>query len=196
MVSPPKQAVIDAVTGNQRPLLKWVEKQGWLGEQEPEPELPASDQVQWVWDYWMKTFGSLHKRKPRLTEGKKRIIRARLKTWEPGSLYRVIDYVITDDWWMGKNDRSEAYYFVDNIFRNDDRVEKLLLKAGAADDENAATSVEATELKAQLATQRDKMLAGDYGYLAKRKYVEMVSRVVAITGERFDWEEHVFCGED
>ena len=190
----PRKILIEAVTGNQRPLMMILKNEGVIKvKKKPEADDPPNKgDVQQVWDHWVEVFGHLHDRRLKLTAGRRRVIRARLKTFSVADLKAVIDYILTDEWWMGGNDRSTGYYFPENVFRNDERVEKLLLKAS---DDIATKELDAhvaAKLKLQIGEQAAMMRSGDVGLGVKQDYVKLVKRVEGLTGESFDWERHEF----
>lgn len=85
----------------------------------------SSSDIHEVFEYWQKQLGFEGRR---LTQQRREKIQARLVDYSVDQLKRVIDYVKTDPWWRGQNERRTPYDDIINIFRNETRVDQFLHK--------------------------------------------------------------------
>lgn len=178
-ITVPHDIAVAAVGGEVAPLIEHIRVA--LGESVSDSDIDV------VWGCWLDTFGHLHKKRtPKLTQKKRKIIRSRLRMFTAQELCDVIKYVITDDFWMGKNDRSTAYYFIDNIFLNDDRVEKLLLKVDDASED--ISLIEELKRNIRLLSHKAKVDALDLK--EKNTYVKLIKRTEELSGQSYDYRNH------
>jgi len=85
------------------------------------------------------------KRKRKLTDKVRKILRARLKSFTPEELKQVSAIASGDPFWRGQNDRRKAYDAIPNIFLNDDRVAAFLEQGSKGD--LGASDVPTTETR-------------------------------------------------
>lgn len=148
-----------------------------------------------VWDHWLKIFGDKHPRMRNLTQENRSIIGARLKTFKVEDLNLVIDYIPHDDFWMGKNDRNQPYYFIQNIFRNDNRVWSLLSKAENLSEMKRIDSDKSIKLRSRIDNDGISIKDGTADASQKSAYVSLIREYEAHTGKKYSWEEHRFLDE-
>lgn len=68
----------------------------------------------------------------RLTEGRRRRIRARLRSFDEATLLRAVEQAARDPFLNGENDRGRPFNDFRTIFRDDEKVEELLEDAARA----------------------------------------------------------------
>jgi len=111
--------------------IKWVEslpKESVINEKKKKRKVnePSPEEIRDVFEYWRKVTG---RSRTRLTSDKKRHISGRLRDgFSVKQLINAIDQSQVDPWCQGQNEKTEGkkYDFIDNIFRNSSKVEKLL----------------------------------------------------------------------
>lgn len=95
-----------------------------------EPCAEALDPVSAVFEHWRAVVPE--RAGCRLTPGRREKIRARLRTFSATDLKLAIDQVARDPFLNGDNDRGKPFNDFGTIFRNDEKVEDLLLDAKRA----------------------------------------------------------------
>lgn len=75
-----------------------------------------------IFDHWQLTMGESGKR---LTDGRRKKIKSRLKHYPVTDLLRAIDGCRGSPWHMGDNPNSAKYNDIELIFRNDENLEKF-----------------------------------------------------------------------
>jgi hypothetical protein len=97
------------------------------------PNGDTADSIRLVFDHWKV---ARNKKRARLTDGRRRKVKARLGSFTEDELMRAIDALALDPW----PDRKRYDELSEHVFRNDEQVEKWLELADAPPEKRTFTA--------------------------------------------------------
>lgn len=157
------------------------------GDSEAGPKQP--DPVREVFEFWQADTG--HKA-AKLTDEKRKHIGARLKDFTVEQLKQVVRNRRLSPHYMGQNETKTVYDGIDNLFRNTDRVEKLLALGAKAKPVSPApdpkVAAESARARAEFAERRRQELAEEAAKLTQGNGATGApapADVLALTGSLF-----------
>lgn len=133
----PMKLIEEAITGNQRPLLKFYEEHKAGIATTPKPaavpkdaEVTLERDIHDVFEYHVaKVWGRTSRgRRPALRAAQHRILRRQLtrEGYTAEELKRAIDGALHDAWYCGQNPDGKEYLGIESIFRYDGRVQRFI----------------------------------------------------------------------
>ena len=189
-VALPRDVLNRAVAaGDVAPIRTWCEREGITFKE----KVRAVDIVK-VFDEHTRLFWCAKGRPPTLLREKRDRIRKRLERYTVDELILAMHVAHGDPFWNGaKNDRG-AFLGIDNLFRNDERVEKFLQKAEeqgvhAGDSDVRKLHENRDALLLQIEQIAARMRDGTASLQDKSGYVQRVKVLEADHGLTFDWRK-------
>lgn len=92
-------------------------------------ETSSSVQVSEIFDYWISQIRPGSRRKPVLSEKRRKLIEKALRQYGADGCYLAIDGCKASEWHMGENPQGVKYNDIELIFRNERNIERFMERA-------------------------------------------------------------------
>lgn len=88
--------------------------------------LARGDEIEEFHRYYCEVWKDVFPRGPKLTQGRRKKIQARLRTYTLDELKKACDNLHASKWHRGENPNGQAYGTIDFLIRNDEQIDKWL----------------------------------------------------------------------